>query len=102
MPAQNNGDRDAQPRPEGGWYLGTVASDFGDAAFFNPGSVTWNLTAKVGGTSKKYSGVVNLEAKKWSKVTFSTSSTNGVISITINVDGTMTEVPVSAPVDPLK
>ena len=80
--------------------LGTVGGDFGKAAFYNPGKITWNLTATVDGKSKNYSGELTLVAKQWSKVTFNTSSTNGVISITITVDGTMTEVPVQTPVDP--
>lgn len=82
--------------------LGTVAATFGNEAFYNPGDITWKLTAKIGETSKEYSGIVKLVAKKWSKVTFSTSSTNGIISITINVDGTMTEVTEVAPVNPFK
>ena len=85
--------------------LGSVGTSFGDEAFYNPGDITWNLSAKIGETetTKSYSGIVTLAAKKWSKVTFGTSSTNGVINkITINVDGTMTEVEVPATVDPLK
>ena len=82
--------------------LDTVGEDFGKAAFYNPGKITWNLTATVDGKSKNYSGELTLVAKQWSKVTFNTSSTNGVISITITVDGNMTEVNESATVDPLK
>ena len=84
--------------------LGSVGTSFGDEAFYNPGDITWNLSAKIGETetTKSYSGIVTLAAKKWSKVTFGTSSTNGVINITINVNGTMTEDEVQAPVDPLK
>lgn len=80
--------------------LGTVEATLGSEAFYNPGEITWNLTATVDGKSKNYSGKLTLVAKQWSKVTFNTSSTNGVISITITVDGTMTEVPVQTPVDP--
>ena len=82
--------------------LGTVEATLGRAAFYNPGEITWNLTATVDGKSKNYSGKLTLVAKQWSKVTFNTSSTNGVISITITVDGNMTEVNESATVDPLK
>ena len=80
--------------------LGTVGETLGSAAFYNPGEITWNLSATVDGQSKSYRGTLTLVAKQWSKVTFNTSSTNGVISITITVDGTMTEVPVQTPVDP--
>ena len=82
--------------------LGTVGATLGSAAFYNPGEITWNLTATVDGKSKNYSGKLTLVAKQWSKVTFNTSSTNGVIKITIEVNGTMTEVNESATVDPLK
>ena len=82
--------------------LGSVGTSFGAEAFYNPGEITWKLSAKIGETTKTYSGIVKLSAKQWSKVTFGTSSTNGVISITINVDGTMTEDEVQAPVDPLQ
>ena len=80
--------------------LGTVGETLGSAAFYNPGEITWNLSATVDGQSKSFRGTLTLVAKQWSKVTFNTSSTNGVISITITVDGTMTEVPVQTPVDP--
>lgn len=82
--------------------LGTVGEDFGKEAFYNPGKITWNLTATVDGKSKNYSGELTLVAKQWSQVTFNTSSTDGVINITIKVNGTMTEVNESATVDPLK
>ena len=82
--------------------LGAVGASQGTPAFFEPGEITWNLSATVDGQSKGYSGKLTLVAKQWSKVTFGTSSTNGVIKITINVDGTMTEVEVPATVDPLQ
>lgn len=82
--------------------LGSVGTSFGDEAFYNPGDITWKLSAKIGETTKTYSGIVKLSAKQWSKVTFGTSSTNGGINITINVNGTMTEDEVQAPVDPLQ
>lgn len=80
--------------------LSTVTTSQGTPAYFEPVEITWNLSATVDGQSKGYSGKLTLVAKQWSKVTFNTSSTNGVISITITVDGTMTEVPVQTPVDP--
>ena len=80
--------------------LGAVGTSQGTPAYFEPVEITWNLSATVDGQSKGYSGKLTLVAKQWSKVTFNTSSTNGVISITITVDGTMTEVPVQTPVDP--
>ena len=82
--------------------LGSVGTSFGAEAFYNPGEITWKLSAKIGETTKTYSGIVKLSAKQWSKVTFGTSSTNGGINITINVNGTMTEDEVQAPVDPLQ
>ena len=82
--------------------LGSVGTDFGAEAFYNPGKITWNLTATVDGKSKNYSGELTLVAKQWSKVTFGTSSTNGVIGITINVNGEMTSKDETATVDPLK
>ena len=80
--------------------LGTVEATLGSAAFYNPGEITWNLTATVDGKSKNYSGKLTLVAKQWSKVTFGTSSTNGVIGITINVNGEMTSKDETATVDP--
>ena len=82
--------------------LGAVGASQGTPAFFEPGEITWNLSATVDGQSKGYSGKLTLVAKQWSKVTFGTSSTNGGINITINVNGTMTEDEVQAPVDPLQ
>lgn len=82
--------------------LGTVSNTFGDAAFFNPCTVTWTLRAKVESVEKTYTGDVTITAAHWSKVTFDVSSTNGVINVTISVNDTMTESDVDAPVDPLK
>lgn len=82
--------------------LSTVTTSQGIPAYFEPVEITWNLSATVDGQSKGYSGKLTLVAKQWSKVTFNTSSTNGVINITIEVNGTMTEVPVQTPVDPWK
>lgn len=82
--------------------LGTVSNTFGNAAFFNPCTVTWTLTAKVESVEKTYTGDVTITAAHWSKVTFDVSSTNGVINVTISVNDTMTGLDVDAPVDPLE
>lgn len=82
--------------------LGTVSKTFGNAAFYNPCTVTWTLKAKVESVEKSYTGDVTITAAHWSKVTFDVSSTNGVINVTISVNDTMTESSVDAPVDPLK
>lgn len=80
--------------------LGAVGASQGTPAFFEPGEITWNLSATVDGQSKSYSGKITLVAKQWSKVTFGTSSTNGVIGITINVNGEMTSENETVEVDP--
>lgn len=80
--------------------LGAVGTSQGTPAYFEPVEITWNLSATVDGTDKKFSGKLTLVAKQWSKVTFNTTSTNGVISISITVDGKMTEVNESASVNP--
>lgn len=80
--------------------LGAVGASQGTPAFFEPGEITWNLSATVDGQSKGYSGKITLVAKQWSKVTFGTSSTNGVIGITINVNGEMTPENETVEVDP--
>ncbi|MGM9786064.1 MAG: DUF4493 domain-containing protein [Candidatus Cryptobacteroides sp.] len=82
--------------------LGTVSNTSENAAFFNPCTVTWTLTAEVESVEKTYTGDVTITAAHWSKVTFDVSSTNGVINVTISVNDTMTESDVDAPVDPLK
>ena len=80
--------------------LGPVTTELGSGAFFEEGEITWNLSATVDGQSKSYSGTLDLVAKQWSKVTFSTSSTNGVIGISITVNGDMTSENETATVDP--
>lgn len=83
--------------------LGKVGESQGTPAFFEPAKkITWKLSATVYGQSQRYSGELTLVAKQWSKVIFGTSSTNGVIGITINVDGNMKEVDVQTSVDPWK
>lgn len=71
-------------------------------AFFEKGDVTWTLSTKVGETNKTYSKSLTLTAGQWSKVTFSSSTTDGKITLTITVDDTMTTVEVPESIDPLK
>lgn len=80
--------------------LGTVTTSQGTPAYFEPVEITWKLSATVDGQSKNYSGKLTLVAKQWSKVTFGTSSTNGVIGITIKVNGEMTSENETVEVDP--
>lgn len=76
------------------------------AAYFEAGqnAATWTLTATLKGEteSKTYSKDITLTAGKWSQVTFSTTNTNGTISLTVKVDETMTTVEVPESIDPLK
>lgn len=74
------------------------------AAFFEAGTAKWTLTATLKGEteSKTYSKDITLTAGKWSQVTFSTTNTNGTISLTVTVDETMTTVEVPESIDPLK
>ena len=76
------------------------------AAYFEAGqnAATWTLTATLKGETepKTYSKAITLTAGKWSQVTFSTTKTNGTISLTVTVDETMTDVPVSESIDPLE
>ena len=72
--------------------LGSVTTSFGTEAFFNPMEVRWTLKARVFSVAQEYSGVVTLEAAKWSKVTFKTNSTNGIISLEISVNGEITDI----------
>ena len=71
-------------------------------AFFEAGDVTWTLSTKVGETAKTYSQTLSLVAGQWSKVTFSSSTTDGKITLTITVDDTMKEVTVPESIDPLE
>lgn len=81
--------------------LGSVTTSFGTEAFFNPMEVRWTLKARVFSVAKEYSGVVTLEAAKWSKVTFKTNSTNGIISLEISVNGEITDIiPLDVTIDP--
>ena len=81
--------------------LGSVTTSFGTEAFFNPMEVRWTLKASVFSVAQEYSGVVTLEAAKWSKVTFKTNSTNGIISLEISVNGEITDIiPLDVTIDP--
>ena len=63
--------------------------------------VRWTLKASVFSVAQEYSGVVTLEAAKWSKVTFKTNSTNGIISLEISVNGEITDIiPLDVTIDP--
>lgn len=76
------------------------------AAFFEAGqnAATWTLTATLKGESGEntYSKAITLTAGKWSQVTFSTTKTNGTISLTVTVDDTMTPENVTAEINPLE
>lgn len=81
--------------------LGSVTTSFGTPAFFNPMQVSWTLNATVFSVANEYSGFVTLEAAKWSKVTFKTNSTNGIISLEISVNGEITDIiPLNVTIDP--
>lgn len=81
--------------------LGSVTNSFGKPAFFNPMQVSWTLNATVFSVVNEYSGFVTLEAAKWSKVTFKTNSTNGIISLEISVNGEITDIiPLDVTIDP--
>ena len=91
--------------------MGTPGSDHNakdiTAAFFEEGTAKWTLTATLKGEteSKTYSTNIdnlNLTAGKWSQVTFSTTKTNGTISLTVTVDDTMTPENVTAEINPLE
>ena len=81
--------------------LGSVTTSDGTPAFFNPMEVRWTLEATVFSVAQEYSGVVTLQAAKWSKVTFKTNSTNGIISLEISVNGEITDIiPLNVTIDP--
>ncbi len=76
-----------------------------DAAFYNPGELTWTLVIKnrngADGEEKTYTSKVTTKAAYWTHVTFSTGSTDGSINVTINVDGTITTETINAVLDPM-
>lgn len=73
------------------------------AAFFEGGTAKWTLTATLKGETgeKTYSKDITLTAGKWSQVTFSTTNTNGTISLTVTIDDAMTSESVSETIDPI-
>lgn len=86
----------------------TVAMTVGDshlesnAAYFEPGTLTWTLTAKLGADTKTYSKEFTTLKAKWTQVTFTTGSTDGQIQVTITVDGEITQVEtITATIDPI-
>lgn len=72
------------------------------AAFFEAGTAKWTLTATLKGEteSKIYSNDITLTAGKWSQVKFSTTNTNGTISLTVTVDDSMVPATITATIDP--
>lgn len=87
--------------------MGTPGSAHTDenltAAYFEGGTAKWTLTATLKGESesKTYSKDITLTAGKWSQVTFSTTNTNGTISLTVTIDDAMTSESVSETIDPI-
>ena len=83
---------------------GNVGTSFDDAAqaFFEPVTITWTLSAKLGSETKTYSKDITLQPAKWTQVTFTTSSTNGNISLNIVVNGEITEtIKLNVTIDPI-
>ena len=71
-------------------------------AFFEPVTITWTLSATLGSADKTYSGDIALQKAKWTQVTFTTSSTNGNISLNIVVNGNITEtINLNVTIDPI-
>jgi len=72
-----------------------------NAAYFEVGTLTWTLTAKLNGQTKTYSKDFSTVKAKWSQITFTTGSTDGQINVTITVDGEITATEtITAVVDP--
>ena len=83
---------------------GNVGTSFDNAAqaFFEPVTITWTLSATLGSADKTYSGDIALQKAKWTQVTFTTSSTNGNISLNIVVNGNITEtINLNVTIDPI-
>jgi hypothetical protein len=77
-----------------------------NGAYYSAGKdLSWTLTVTLANdTQKTYSKseATTTEAKKWTQINFSNSSTNGNIVVEIVVDGTISEkVEVSETIDPL-
>ena len=75
----------------------------GNAAYFEVGTLTWTLTAKLGSQTKTYTKDFTTIKAKWTQVTFTTGSTDGQINVTITVDGAITEThTITATIDPIE
>lgn len=73
-----------------------------NAAYFEPGTLVWTLTAGLAGNTKTYTKEITAVQAKWMQVTFTTGSTNGQINVTITVDGEITETEtITAVIDPI-
>ncbi len=74
-----------------------------DAAYFEPAtSIAWSLEAAAGSVAKNYTGSCKAVARKWTVVKFDAGE-NGVINVTITVNGDITEKEVvTETIDPLK
>jgi len=73
------------------------------AAYFEPATMTWTLTATTKLDSKKrtYSKEFSTTKAKWTQVAFTTGNTDGQITVTITVDGQITEtITITEEVDP--
>ena len=76
--------------------------DTATKAFFEPVTITWTLSATLGSEIKTYSNDITLQPAKWTQVTFTTSSTNGNISLNIVVNGNITEtINLNVTIDPI-
>ncbi|MGM9736346.1 MAG: DUF4493 domain-containing protein [Candidatus Cryptobacteroides sp.] len=75
----------------------------GSIAYFSEStsSINYSLTATVNSVQKTWKGTSNITARKWNKITFS-STNKGSITITITADDEITDVAtVSVDLDPL-
>lgn len=72
------------------------------AAFFEAGTAKWTLKATLKGETGEntYSNDITLTAGKWSQVKFSTTKTDGTISLTVTVDDSMDAETITATIDP--
>lgn len=83
---------------------GTPGASFESAAqaYFEPVTITWTLAANIGSNVKNYSNDITLVKAKWTQVTFTTSSTNGSISLNIVVNGNITDtINLNVTIDPI-
>lgn len=73
-----------------------------DAAYFDPGTLTWTLTAtNANNAQKTYTKDFAVEANEWTLITFTTGDTNGTINVTVTVNGDITATEtITAVLDP--